>query len=282
MAKDEGLGWLSQLSKVREQVVEMEKRRETERRLERERNEQALGKRLKEDTPAALTARFTELHKRFDRDARKFHPLPALEEVERELNDLQELLAFYEDCMKQFGRVFAPEHKTVIPGLLAQIKDMRGGLERQLGQWREVRTATDPVVFRARKAGDDPGLVAAAKSFSDRAHKVPLSIPGDFFAREGENFWVAEGAGAVIGYVKYSPADKTVSFALAPAGTVNFAKFVRAALHKFFTQGPLAEAPTAVRVHVAFGREAKFFTDMGFVRAETKGPSEWVYQRDVG
>jgi hypothetical protein len=275
------MGWLGQLTKVRDQVVDMEKRRETERRLERERNEQALGKRLKEDTAAALIARFAELHKRFDRDARKFYPLPSLEGVEKDLKDLCDLLLFYEDCMKQFAKVFTPEHKTAIPSLIAQIKDMQTGLERQLGQWREVKTAAEPVAFRARKAGDDPALVASAKVFSDRAHKVALSIPGDFYAREGENFWVVEAAGALIGHVKFAPADKTMSFALAPAGAVNFTKFVRAALYKFCVQGPLPQPLAAVRVRVAFGREAKFFTDMAFVRAETKGPAEWVYQRDL-
>lgn len=281
MANEQGLGWMGQLTKVRDQVVEMEKRRETERKLERERNEQALGKRLKDDTAAALTSRFAEIHKRFDRDARKFYPLPFLESVEKDLNDLNELLVFYEDCMKQFAKVFTPEHKTAIPSLIAQIKDMHVGLERQLGQWREVKTASEPVTFRPRKSGDDPALVAASKSFSDRAHKVALSIPGDFFARESDHFWVAEVAGAVVGYVKFFPGDKTMNFALAPAGTVNFTKFVRAALYKFCVEGPLPQPLTAVRIHVAFGREAKFFTDMGFVRAETKGPAEWVYQRDV-
>lgn len=282
MANEEGLGWLSQLTKVREQVVSMEKRRETERRLERERNEQALGKRLKDDTAAALTARFADIHKRFDRDARKLYPLPFLEGVEKDVKDLNELLVFYEDCMKQFAKVFTPEHKTAIPSLIAQIKEMQAGLERQLGLWHEVKTATDTLTFRPRKPGDDPALVAASKAFSERAHKVALSIPGDIFAREGENFWVAEAAGAVVGHVKFYPADKTMSFAVVPAGTVNFTKFVRAALYKFCAQGPLPQPLTAVRVLVVFGREAKFFTDMGFVRAETKGPAEWVYQRDVG
>jgi hypothetical protein len=177
--------------------------------------------------------------------------------------------------------VFTPQHKTTFAALLAELAELQRGLDRQLGQWREVKTLADTVAFRPRQPADDASLVAVAKKFNDRAHKVPLSIPGDFFSREKENFWVVEMQGAVVGHLKYAPTEKTLSFAIDPGEKGNFGKFIRGVLYKFCTQGPLPQQLTSVRVRVAFVREVKFFTDMGFVRAETKGPTDWIYQRDL-
>ena len=277
----EGLGWRAQLTQMRETVLEMEKRRETEKRLERERNEQSLTVKLKTDTAEALAQRYQDIQKKFDRDARRFYPLPYLEAVVQEVTDLTDLLVFYADCMKLFPKVFSPSHKTGIPALINDLATLQKGLDRQLGQWREVKEQLNAATFRARADADNAALVAAAKSFSDRAHSVPLHIPGDYFGHEGANFWSVAAAEKVYGYVKFWPADKVLTFALAPEPTVNFNKFVRGVLHKFCTAGPLPQPLPAVRVNITFAREAKFFTDMGFTRVETKGPSEWIYQREV-
>ena len=281
MAVNSELSWRDQLTKVRDHVVEQEKRREIEKRLEQERNEEALGRRLKQDTPEALAARFAEIRRAFDRDARKFYPLPHLEEALTALTDFGDLLRFYHDCMKQFPKVFTAAHKTGIPALLREMDELKQGLDRQLGQWREVRTVLDRVQFRARKPSDDAPLVALAKAFSDHAHKIGLSLPNDYFSRESANFWVVELDGKPIGYVKYLPPDQALNFAVEPGDKVNFSKFIRALLWKFCSQGPLPKPLPHARVRVAFVREVKFFTDMGFVRAEVKGPSDWIYQREI-
>jgi hypothetical protein len=281
------LSWRDQLTKVRDHVVEQEKRREIEKRLEQERNEEALGRRLKQDTPEALAARFGDIRRAFDRDARKFYPLPQLEEALQSLTDFGDLIRFYDDCIKQFPKVFTPAHKTGIPAILREMTELQQGLDRQLAQWREVKTALEQVQFRARKPSDDAPLVAVAKSFSDRAHKVGLSLPNDYFSRENTNFWVAELGGKPIGYVKYMAADQALNFAIEPSAggqaseKVNFNKFIRAILWKFCSQGPLPTPLPQARVRVAFVREVKFFTDMGFVRAEVMGPSDWIYQREI-
>jgi hypothetical protein len=275
------LSWRDQLTKVRDHVVEQEKRRQIEKRLEQERNEEALGRRLKQDTPEALAARFGDIRRAFDRDARKFYPLPQLEEALTALTDYGDLLRFYNDCIKQFPKVFTAAHKTGIPALLKELGELQQGLDRQLAQWREVKTALDGVQFRARKPSDDAPLVAVAKSFSDRAHKVGLSLPNDYFSRENTNFWVAQLDAKPIGYVKYIAADQVLNFAIEPGDKVNFNKFIRALLWKFCSQGPLPKPLTHARVRVAFVREVKFFTDMGFVRAEVMGPSDWIYQREI-
>ena len=281
MGGDEGLSWRDQLSKVRGKVVELEKRREVEKRLERERNEEALARRLKQDTPEALAQRFSESHRNFDYNARRFYPLPQLEKVSEEITEFADLLNFYTDCIKSFPRVFSPAHKAAFASLLADIAELRRGLDRQLGQWREIKAALDALQFRRRKPSDDAALVAAAKSFSDRAHKVPLSIPSDFFSRETDNFWVADCQGTPTGYMKYWPQEKVLTFALECGEKVNFTKYVRGVLYKFCAQGPLSEPLPVARVRIGFVREVKFFTDMGFVRAETKGPTDWIYQREV-
>ena len=281
MAGGGELSWRDQLTKVRDHVVEQEKRREIEKRLEQERNEETLGRRLKSDTPEALAARFGEIRRAFDRDARKCYPLPQLESALTALTDFGDLLRFYNDCMKQFPKVFTPAHKTGIPALLRELAEVQQGLDRQLGHWREVKTALDRVQFRPRKASDDAPLVALAKGFSDRAHKVSLSLPNDYFSRENANFWVVELDGKPIGYVKYVPADQALNFAVEPGDKVNFSRFIRALLWKFCSQGPLPQPLTHARVRIAFMREVKFFTDMGFVRAEVKGPSDWIYQREI-
>ena len=275
------LSWREQLTKVRGQVVKMETRRHTEKRLKRERNEDALKRRLKEDTPDALTHNFNQIRRRSDRAARRFFPLLHIEEVLSELSEFGDLLRFYIDCMKRFGKVFSPAHKTTIRSLLGELGALQRGLDRQLGQWGTVKAASENLIFRARQPGDSAALVEVAKKFSHRAHNISLSIPGDFFAHESENFWVAECNGAILGYLKFWPEEKVVTFALSPAGKVNFKKFVRAILYQFHTAGPLPEELTAVRVRVGYVREVKFFTDIGFVRAETKGPFDWIYQRNL-
>ena len=282
MSDEHALSWRDQLSKVRGQVVQMADRRATEKRLQRERNEDSLKERLKEDTLEALNQRAGDIRRNADRAARRFYPLPHIEGVLSELSDFGDLLRFYVDCMKSFGRVFPPAYKTALPELLGDLGSLQRGLDRQLGQWRAIKDIVDNTIFRQRQAEDSPALVAVAKAFSDRAHSVSLSIPGDFFAHEGENFWVAVYEETVLGYVKNWPDDKVVSFALLPAEKANFNKFVRGLLYKFHMKKEIFPDPSpAVRVRVGYVRETKFFTDIGFVRSETLGPSDWIYQRNI-
>jgi len=280
MPSTEGLSWKEQLSKVRRRVLEQEKQREMERKLLRQRNEESLRERLAQDTPEALAERFTAIRERFDHGVRKFYPRPHIESAGEDIAALEELLKFYQGCFGEFGAVFSPAHKTVISRLLEDIRNLHKGLDRQLKQWREVEEVVEGTVFRPRTTLDDEALVTVAKAFSERAHKVPLSIPGDYFSHEDENFWVAQNGEYILGHIKFSPEDKVVSFALVPHRKTNFNKFIRALLYKFLCEGPIAEKITGVRVRITYVREVKFFTDLGFVRTEVKGPSDWIYQRD--
>lgn len=275
------LSWKGQLDIVRNRVKEQEKQREIEKKLLRERNENSLRERLNTDTAESLSARFADCRGRFDVGVRKFYPLAHIEAVAKDLDTLKELLVFFTGCMKDFAQVFTPEHNTEIPRLLREIADLRKGLDRQLQQWQEVRDTLDGMVFRARADADNEPLVTVAKLFSERAHRVQLSLPSGYFAHEEDNFWVAQNGEFILGYVRFFPEEKVVAFAVVPHQKVNFNKFIRGILSEFLTAGPLTEKMSAVRVHITYGREVKFFTDLGFSRVEIKGPSDWIYQRDL-
>jgi len=281
MANNEALSWREQLKGIRENVVKREEQRVAEKHLQRERNEASLREKLKEDTPEALNHQANELRKVSDRAARRFYPLPHIEAVLSQIGEFGTLLRFYADCMRTFGKLFNPNHKTTLNKLLGELGTLQRGLDRQLGQWGKIQEIMQQTTLRPKQPQDDEALVATAKEFSTRAHNVPLSIPGDFYAHESENFWVADCAGTVLGHIKYWPQDKAVTFALSPATKVNFNKFVRGILYKFYSENVIPDPSDAARVRISFVREVKFFTDMGFVRGETKGPSDWIYYREL-
>jgi hypothetical protein len=278
---DIGLSWRDQLNRARQVVLQQEKRREVEKRLARERNEEALTARLKEDTPEAISHRMTELRQRFDHAARKLYPLPQLDEMQRDIEDLGDLLRFYVDCIKSFPKVFSPAHRQTFATVLSDIEGLANGLKRQLAQWEKVKELLDKTRFRPRQGEDDATLVAIAKEFSERAHDVTLSIPGDYFSREGDNFWTVDCGGKTLGYMKYWPAEDVVTFAVAQTDDVNFNKFLRGLLYRFGADGPMSKPLAAIRVKITFPKEAKFFADLGFIRTETQGPSDWIYSREL-
>jgi len=282
MPDDSQLTWKQQLDRLRDRVVELEKQREIRKRVQREQSEKALQKRLKEDTAEVLTARFKTLRERFEHDARKFYPVPWLKQISSELEEFRDLLNFYAEGLRQYPNVFTANHKVTIPRLLREAEDMGKSLQRQLRQWAAVGDFVEDVRFRPRKPQDDPVLVAVAKAFSERAHQMELTIPGDYFAQETENFWTVERAGQILGYIKYSPDLQTISFALADQPNLNYTKFIRGVLHRFYAEGPLPQKPDRIRVRLSYHREVKFYTDLGFVRTEVRGPSDWIYERHPG
>jgi len=279
MPDDAQLSWKEQLNRLRGRVAELEKQREIRKRVQREQSEKALQKRLKRDTAEALTARFKALRERFEHDARKFYPAPSLKTIASELGEFKDLLQFYAEGLRQYPGVFTANHRSTVPRLLKAVDGLDKNLQRQLRQWSAVGAFVEDIRFRPRTAEDDPALVAVAKAFSERAHQVALSIPDDYFAHEAENFWTVERRGSVLGYVKFFPDLETVTFALAEPAKLNYIKFIRGVLHRFYTEGPLPVKPQRIRVRLSYHREVKFFTDLGFVRTAVRGPSDWIYER---
>jgi len=282
MARDLGQDWRAQLSQLRDSVEEMERRREEEKRLQLERNREALQERLRRDTPENLSRQMNEVRDHCDRAARRFYPIESIEGACAELRDFDKRLQFYKDCQKEFGDLFTDKLVRTIDRCKADIANIERGLERQLAQWRAIRDVLNDVAFRPKCDADNAPLVAAAKDFSQRAHGMGLAIPEDFFAAEGENFRVTTHQENVIGYVKYWPDRDVITFALKPPVKLNFPKFVRGVLYRAYRQGPLSDKPRpAVRVRLGMAKEVKFFTDLGLVRSETVSVSEWVYERPL-
>jgi hypothetical protein len=276
------LSWLKGLSLVRNDVVAMERQREIDRKLQRERNEDALRKRLSTDTVEFLKGRGDAVRQRFDLAVRKFCPLQHVAGALAELDELAGLLQFYLGCIEQFAGVFTPGHKTLMPKLLRELGDLRKSMERQQSQWAATVKPMQNISFVERTAKHDEALVAVARKFSERAHNIPLTMPSNYFAHEHENFWVVLSGEDVLGHLRFDPEDAVLTFALAPTAKVNFNKFVRVILHRFATNGPLPQKLDVVRVRVTYQREVKFYTDMGFVRTEVKGPTNWIYERKIG
>ena len=166
---------------------------------------------------------------------------------------------------------------------MRDLGEVQRGFDKQLSQWRAIERVLADSQWRGRQSEDDGPLVDIAKTFNEEAHGVPLSLPKDFFASEKEDFYVVQLGGAPYGYVKYRPANDTITFAVVrpprlDAGVkLNFSKFVRGLLHGFSQGGPMDRSLDSLNVRLSYAREVKFFTDLGFTRAETHGMSDWTY-----
>jgi hypothetical protein len=282
MPRDSGDDWRAQLEKLRGNVEEMERKRAEEERLRLERSRESLQERLRHDTPESLNHQIQDLRKDCDRAARRFYPVEGIEQGQAKVQDFAKRIQFYRECEGQFSDLFTPPVKLAIARCHEEIEKIRWGLDRQLRQWGEIRDVLGNVAFRTRLAGDDKGLVQAAKQFSEAAHGMGLAIPPDFFSTEGAGFHVVAHQEAVLGYIRHWPDQRVVTFAVVPPSKLNFPKFIRGVLYKAYRSGPLAATGSnSVRVRLGMTREVKFFTDLGFVRSETVSVSEWVYERSL-
>jgi len=124
-------------------------------------------------------------------------------------------------------------------------------------------------------------LVEVAKAFHKRAHGIELNIPKSLFVAKKNNFHVVAAGEEVLGYFEAFPEEKRLSFAVAPPQGVNFTKLIRGIVHQFCTKGPASLPKDEIRVRVYSREEVKFYTELGFIRAETLGMSDWLYQRKV-
>lgn len=282
MAIDSGQDWRSQLQQLRGTVEEREQQRAEEERLKLQRSRESLQERLRQDTPENLNHQLQELRKTCDRAARRFYPIDAIEAACSKLGDFGKRLEFYQGCQGQYVDLFTPRIKDSIAKCQDSIANIQRGLDRQMGQWRHIRDVVAEVTFRARKDEDDVALAEAAKTFSEQAHGMGLTIPSDFFSGESENFYVVVHGDHAIGHIKSWPEQHVVTLAFTAPVKLNFPKFVRGVLYKAYRDGPLSAAgQDAVRVRLGMSREVKFYTDLGFVRSQTVSVSEWVYERPL-
>lgn len=277
------LSWKKQLQHVKSKVLEAEKQREDLKRMQLERSRESLQERLKEDTPEALDGVLAALKKECSRSSREFYATPHLQTALDRLGELGQKLRFYKDCQKDFGKLFTPRLRQTLDKLLRDLGAVQRGVEKQLAQWRAAEQVLSGTLFRPRGPADDGVLVGLAKAFHEAAHGGALSLPKNFFANEKDGFYVADFHEQPYGYVKYWPKEDVITFAVAqpknvePPVKLNFNKFIRGLLHHFARNGPLQKPLDTLRVRISYAREAKFFTEIGFVRSETHGMSDWTY-----
>jgi len=266
------LSWRDQLSRVREDVVRAERERELRKKMERERSRDALAERLKRDSPEALNARFNELKKTCQQVGQRLYPPDELRQQLTELESLEELLQYFEICKREHGDLFNTAMRQAMVRLRGELADIRKSIDKQLRQWQAVEALLDATDFRPRTDKDDPRLLDIAKAFSLTAHNLALSLPGDYFATESENFYVAKGPDGVYGYVKYWPEANAISLALEPPARVNFKKLLRGFFRRLCTRGPLAGKMDALRVRISDPGEFRFYQGLGFRRTTLASP----------
>jgi len=266
------LSWRDQLSRVREDVVRAERERELRKKMERERSRGALAERLKQDSPEALNARFNELKKTCQQVGQRLYPPDELRQQLAELENLEELLQYFEICKREHGDLFNTAMRQAMVRLRGELADIRKSIDKQLRQWRAVEALLGGTDFRPRTDKDDARLLEIAKSFSLAAHSLALSVPADYFATESENFYVAEGPGGVYGYVKYWSEANAISLGLEPPARVNFKKLLRGFFRTCCTRGPLAGKMDALRVRISDPGEFRFYQGLGFRRTALTSP----------
>lgn len=273
--------WREQLNSLRGQIAEAEKQREIRKKLEMERNKEALSARLRRDTPQALQAEYNRLRETCQRIARRLYPPDALRAQLDAIAELGERLRFYRECQKDYGDLFSAEMRQTLMRLLSDLGELQRGMDRQLGQWAPVETILRATAWRPPQPADARRLVEISKVYNEKAFSLTLSLPGDFYAEESQNFFVAEHGGNAYGFVKYWPADDAITFAVVPLGEVNFRKFIRGFVHCFYTSGHIQPRAPVVRVRLSHPAEFRFFADMGFARAESKSLTDSIYQREL-
>ena len=276
----DNLSWRSKLTQVRDKVVEQEKDREQRKLMEKERSRESLAEKLKRDTPEALTKQFNDLQKRCQTVARKLYPPDTLREQLASLAAFGDKLRLYKDTQREHPTLFSVPMKEVVNRLLNSMGEIQRSLDKQLGQWEGVEQILNTTAFRPRKpsaavprsgAGDDVRLIEIAKSFSQEAYQVALSLPSDYFASETTHFFVADSpaAGGVYGYVRFWPRDGgagEITFAAQAPQKVNFKKLVRGIVYVFCKRGPEPAAHGAIQVRLSDPREVKFYQELGFRR----------------
>ncbi len=272
----ENRSWAGKLKQVRERVVEQEKDREHRKLQEKERSRESLAEKLKRDTPEALTRQFNDLQKRCQTVARKLYPPDTLREQLASLATFGDRLRLYKDAQREHPTLFSAPVKDVINRLLNSMGEIQRSLDKQLGQWEGVEQILNTTAFRPRKPSasgkpaDDARLLEIAKSFSQEAYQVVLSLPSDYFASESSHFYVADStATGVYGYVRFWPREGgtgDITFAVQAPEKVNFKKLARGIVRVFCKRGPEPAAHGAIKVRLSDPREVKFYQELGFRR----------------
>jgi uncharacterized protein YaaR (DUF327 family) len=277
----EAKSFREQLLAIRHQVAEAEEEREQKKREERERTKEKLAEELKQNPPERLSQQLKAIEESYKSVGKRFYPVEAIEECIRELEGFEELVKRYLRYQERYPDIYSESLQRGLKQLKQGIADLRDKIQPQWDQWASVANLLKTTEFRQRQKGDEGRLVEVAKVFHERAHGIDLNIPKSLFAAKRDNFYVAASGDGIFGYFEAFPEEKRVSFGIAPPQGVNFTKLVRGIVHHFCTKGPTSLPKDEVNVRIYSREEVKFYTELGFIRAETLGMSDWMYQKKV-
>ena len=280
MASDNGGSWREQLSKVKDKVVETERRTELERKLQVQRTKESIAEQLEADTPDELERRFRGLQDALRAGGRELFPVKTMLDAAKQLDDLSDRIEFYVDTLNKFEDVFPAPYKDLLPRLQANIADLKERSAKQVEEWSNVKIVTDATKFRAKQPDDDPTLLHIAKTFYERAHGIDLNLPKHFFSKKAEGFHVATFQDIPYAYVEVGDVKDSVTIVVGEVLGANFVKLVRGCMYTWCRRGPLGKSD-AISVRVMSRDEVKFYKGLNFLRSGTRGMSDWVYSRKV-
>ena len=275
----EAKSFREQLMAIRPTVEAAAEDREQREREKRERTKDKLVEELKQNPPEQFLQQIRDLEDAYKVTNKRFCPGPAIQDCVQELDRLEEKVKRYTYYLDRFPDIYSESMKRSLKQIPPASAAVRKKIGPQWEQWQSIEELLAKTEFRARKKGDETALVDTAKEFHKRAHGMQLDVPKSLFAAKRDNFFVVAAESTLMGYFESFPDEKRVTFALVPPAGVNFIKFVRGTVHKFCTAGPTELPRDLVNLRLYGREEVKFYTDLGFMRTETLGMSDWLYQR---
>jgi len=277
----EAKSFREQLLNIRDKVADAEAEREQRKQEERERTKEKLAEELKQNTPSKLTQVLKEIEDAYKGIGKRFYPVAAMRECVGKLDTFEQQINRYTHYQDRYSDIYSESFKRSLKHITQSTSGLWEKIRPQWEQWADIAGMLDGMEFRARNKGDEAVLVEVAKTYHERAHGIALDIPKTLFAAKKDNFYVAVAGENLVGYFEAFPEEKRVAFALSPLKGVNFTKLVRGSVHHFCTQGPASLPKDEVNVRIYSREEVKFYTGLGFIRVETLGMSDWMYQRKL-
>lgn len=272
--------WRDQLSKVKDRVVEVERRKALEDRLKIERTKEGLTEQVQKDSPEVLQHQFRELQDAFRAGGRELYPVDTMLAASVQLDELGDRVELYLDSIERFQDVFPAAYVGLLPRLKAGVESIRERSGKQVQEWANVKIVTDGTAFREKREEDEPTLVHVAQTFYKKAHGIDLNLPKQFFAKKAQGFYVATFQGIPYAYVEVGDIKGTCSIVVGEVLGTNFSKLVRGFMYAWCRKGPLGKIDS-LSVRVTSRDEVKFYTALNFLRTRTLGMSDWTYARKV-
>jgi len=281
MISDDAKSFRAQLLAIRPQVEEAEKERELNEQEEKDRTRDKLAEELKKIPPDQFFRHLRELEGHYKAANKNFCPMEAIRGCLSQLDEFKEKVDRYQYYRGRFADIFTDSMQRSLDEAGRTMSALRETIDSQWQQWQEVSELVNKVNFRLRTKKDDTDLIEVAKTFHQRAHGIQLDVPKNYYGGKGDQFFVAEVEDKCVGHFEFYPSENRIAFAIITLKGINFIKLVRALVENFCREGPVPSPLDTVNIRLYDRQEVKFYTDLGFMRAETLGMSDWLYQRKL-